>query len=42
MTARTAKYVRSAAAVLAGTPGLPSADRADDEAKRSATSISMR
>ena len=28
------KYVRSAAAVLAGTPGLPEADRADDEAKR--------
>jgi arginyl-tRNA synthetase len=28
------KYVRPAAAVLAGTPGLPEATRADDEAKR--------
>ncbi len=28
------KYVRPAAAVLAGTPGLPEAARADDEAKR--------
>lgn len=28
------KYVRPAAAVLAGTPGLPDASRADDEAKR--------
>ena len=28
------KYVRSAEAVLAGTPGMPAADRADDEAKR--------
>ncbi|MDD2743843.1 MAG: arginine--tRNA ligase [Rhodocyclaceae bacterium] len=28
------KYVRSAEAVLAGTPGLPDASRADDEAKR--------
>ena len=28
------KYVRPAADVLAGTPGLPEADRADDEAKR--------
>ncbi len=27
------KYVRAQAAVLAGTPGLPPADRADDEAK---------
>jgi len=27
------KYVRPAEAVLAGTPGLPAADRADDEAK---------
>ena len=27
------KYVRAQAAVLAGTPGLPAADRADDEAK---------
>lgn len=27
------KYVRAKAAVLEGTPGLPSADRADDEAK---------
>jgi arginyl-tRNA synthetase len=28
------KYVRQAAAVLAGTPGLPEADRADDAAKQ--------
>lgn len=28
------KYVRTAEAVLAGTPGLPPADRADDEAKK--------
>ena len=28
------KYVRQAADVLAGTPGLPDAERADDEAKR--------
>ncbi|PKO94749.1 MAG: arginine--tRNA ligase [Betaproteobacteria bacterium HGW-Betaproteobacteria-10] len=28
------KYVRHAEAVLAGTPGLPEAERADDEAKR--------
>ena len=28
------KYVRPAEAVLAGTPGMPAADRADDEAKR--------
>ena len=30
--AHAAKYVRPAEAVLAGTPGLPEADRADDEA----------
>lgn len=28
------QYVRSAEALLAGTPGIPAADRADDEAKR--------
>ena len=28
------KYVRPAEAVLAGTPGMPAADRADDEAKK--------
>ena len=32
--AHGAKYVRPAADVLAGTPGLPDATRADDEAKR--------
>ena len=32
--AHGAKYVRPAADVLAGTPGLPEATRADDEAKR--------
>lgn len=32
--AHGAKYVRSAEAVLAGTPGLPDAARADDEAKQ--------
>ncbi len=32
--AHAAKYVRPAEAVLAGTPGLPEADRADDEAKQ--------
>ncbi|MGV0975576.1 MAG: arginine--tRNA ligase [Azonexus sp.] len=32
--AHGAKYVRDAAAVLAGTPGLPDTDRADDEAKQ--------
>ncbi len=32
--AHAAKYVRGADAVLAGTPGLPAADRADDEAKQ--------
>ena len=32
--AHSTKYVRPAAAVLAGTPGLPEATRADDEAKR--------
>jgi len=32
--AHGAKYVRPAAAVLADTPGLPEADRADDEAKQ--------
>ncbi len=32
--AHGAKYVRDAAAVVAGTPGLPEAGRADDEAKQ--------
>lgn len=32
--AHGAKFVRQAADVLAGTPGLPDAERADDEAKR--------
>jgi len=32
--AHGAKFVRQAADVLAGTPGLPEAERADDEAKR--------
>jgi arginyl-tRNA synthetase len=32
--AHGAKFIRLAADVLAGTPGLPEADRADDEAKR--------
>jgi arginyl-tRNA synthetase len=32
--AHGAKFVRQAADVLAGTPGLPTAERADDEAKR--------
>ncbi|UCV07634.1 arginine--tRNA ligase [Dechloromonas denitrificans] len=32
--AHGAKFVRQAAEVLAGTPGLPEAERADDEAKR--------
>ena len=32
--AHGAKYVRPADAVMAGTPGLPEADRADDEAKQ--------
>ena len=32
--AHAAKYVREAAAVVAGTPGLPEAGRADDEAKQ--------
>jgi arginyl-tRNA synthetase len=34
MVAHGAKYVRPADAVSAGTPGLPEADRADDEAKQ--------
>ncbi len=32
--AHATKYVRAADAVLAGTPGLPEADRADDEARQ--------